>query len=172
VEPDLPMNKLGSQPVLLGGLIIGVLSALPVISIANCCCLWIAGGGAVAAYLAQQQSADPFSVGDGALTGALAGLVGAGVWLLVWTPIHLILTPLQAKLFSEMMSQVGDIPQPMRMWAEGMRFGAFTLIQVTIGFLVMLVIGTLFAAIGGMLGIAIFGRRQPPAQTHQPPAQG
>ncbi len=55
------------------------------------------------------------------------------------------------------------------MWAEGMRFGTFTLIQVTIGFLVMLVIGTIFSAIGGMLGIAIFGRRQPPA-TAQPPA--
>ncbi len=92
------MNKIRTQPVLLGGLVIGVLSALPVISIANCCCLWIAGGGAVAAYLGQQQAADRFSVGDGALYGALAGLVGACVWLLVWTPIHLILSPLQARI--------------------------------------------------------------------------
>ena len=36
------------QPALLGGLFIGVLSSLPVVSTANiCCCLWvIVGGGA------------------------------------------------------------------------------------------------------------------------------
>ena len=33
------------QPVLFGGLFMGVLSALPIISIGNCCCLWIMGGG-------------------------------------------------------------------------------------------------------------------------------
>ena len=33
------------QPALYGGLFIGVLSALPVVNIGNCCCLWFAGGG-------------------------------------------------------------------------------------------------------------------------------
>ena len=32
------------QPVLLGGLFLGVLSALPIISAGNCCCLWTLGG--------------------------------------------------------------------------------------------------------------------------------
>ena len=35
------------QPALLGGVVIGTLSALPVISMGNClCCLWVILGGA------------------------------------------------------------------------------------------------------------------------------
>ena len=34
------------QPALLGGLLIGVLSALPFVSVLNgCCCLWVILGG-------------------------------------------------------------------------------------------------------------------------------
>ena len=29
------------QPALFGGLFIGVLSALPLVSVGNCCCLWV-----------------------------------------------------------------------------------------------------------------------------------
>jgi hypothetical protein len=166
------MNKLRLQPVLLGGLVIGVLSALPIISIANCCCLWIVGGGAIAAYLSQQQSPTTLSVGDGALAGLLAGLVGAGVWLVVSTPIHLIMYPLQQRMFSQMLGQGADIPEPMRMWADTFRSGTFTIIQTAIGFFVMLVVGTIFSGIGGALGIAIFGhRQQPPAATPDAPPQ-
>jgi len=47
------------MPALLGGLFIGVLSALPVVQICNCCCLWIIGGGLLAAYLQQQNQPVP-----------------------------------------------------------------------------------------------------------------
>ena len=37
---SMPASKL--QPALLGGLFIGVLSALPIISAGNCfCCMWV-----------------------------------------------------------------------------------------------------------------------------------
>ena len=68
---------------LLGGLFIGVLSALPVVSVGNCCCLWIVGGGVLAAYLDQQNEPRPITAGRGALTGLLAGVIGAFVWLIV-----------------------------------------------------------------------------------------
>ena len=58
-----------TQAALLGGLFIGVLSALPIINLANCCCLWIVGGGAIAAYLAQQQHPGPFGLTAGARVG-------------------------------------------------------------------------------------------------------
>ena len=46
----MPSSKL--QPALYGGLLLGVLSALPIISLGNCaCCLWVLAGGAMAAYL-------------------------------------------------------------------------------------------------------------------------
>ena len=41
-----------AQPALVGGLVMGVLTALPIISAGNlCCCLWVLSGGAVAAYM-------------------------------------------------------------------------------------------------------------------------
>ncbi len=66
-----------AQPILLGGLFIGVLSALPIVSVANCCCLWIIGGGVLTAYLLQQSQPRPIQPLDGALGGFLAGVLGA-----------------------------------------------------------------------------------------------
>ena len=52
------------QPALIGGLVMGVLSALPLVSAGNiCCCLWVVTGGLVAAYLLQQNQAMPISRG-------------------------------------------------------------------------------------------------------------
>jgi len=49
------------QPALYGGLLIGVLSALPFVSAGNCCCcLWVVAGGMLAVYLRQQNS--PFAI--------------------------------------------------------------------------------------------------------------
>ena len=67
-----------AQPALIGGVVMGVLSALPIITAGNvCCCLWVVSGGVVAAYLLQQNQTTPITPGDGALVGLLAGLVGA-----------------------------------------------------------------------------------------------
>ena len=78
------------QPALLGGVVIGVLSALPVINLANCCCGWILFGGGLAAYLMQQGRATPISAGDGALVGLMAGAIGAVVWTLVAIPLSVV----------------------------------------------------------------------------------
>ena len=44
------MNSNLVQPALYGGLVMGVLSALPLISAGNfCCCMWVISGGLVAA---------------------------------------------------------------------------------------------------------------------------
>ena len=61
-----------------------MLSALPVINLANCCCAWILFGGALAAYLMQQNHPEPITIGDGAIVGLLAGVVGAFVWLMLF----------------------------------------------------------------------------------------
>ena len=58
------------QPALIGGVVNGVLSGLPVINIGNiCCCLWVIVGGAVAAYMLQQKREVPINAGDGAAVG-------------------------------------------------------------------------------------------------------
>ena len=89
------------QPAILGGVFIGVLSALPIISAGNfCCCLWVLSGGALAAYLLQQNQSSPVDAGDGAIVGLLAGLIGAVVHTLLSIPIVLFFGPMQAQFMS------------------------------------------------------------------------
>ena len=73
-----------------------MLSALPFITSVNvCCCLWVVSGGLVAAYLLQEREPNPIQVGDGALVGLLAGLIGAFVNVVLSIPITLLLAPMQ-----------------------------------------------------------------------------
>ena len=71
-------NKL--RPALIGGVALGLLSAIPIVSAANiCCCAWVLAGGALAAYLYIKESPTPVSIGDGALLGLFAGGFGVVV---------------------------------------------------------------------------------------------
>jgi hypothetical protein len=75
------------QPGIVGGLVAGVLSVLPIVQLGNvCCCLWVVSGGVVAAYLLQQNQALPIASGDGAIVGLLAGVVAAFVITLLSIP--------------------------------------------------------------------------------------
>ena len=90
---DMTASK--TQPALLGGIFIGVLSALPVVNLGNCCCcLWVVAGGALAVYLLQQNDPAPISTGDALHVGLLAGVVGAVVGSLVSIPMNLLTAPL------------------------------------------------------------------------------
>src|SRR4051794_36719437 len=93
-----------TQPAIFGGLVMGVLSALPIVSAGNlCCCLWIVSGGVVAAYLLQQNQPAPITQGDGALVGLLAGLAGAFVYLVLSIPITLLVAPMQRQVLARLM---------------------------------------------------------------------
>src|SRR6185295_3654118 len=83
-------NKL--KPALLGGLIVGIFSAIhsliPIISL--CCCIWSIIGGVLAAFLYIKSSPTPVQMGDGAMVGALAGVVGGIIYVVIYLPIALI----------------------------------------------------------------------------------
>ena len=75
----------------------GVLSALPLVAAGNlCCCLWVVSGGAIAAYLLQQNQSTPITPGDGALAGLFAGLVGAAIYLVLSIPISFLMAPMNS----------------------------------------------------------------------------
>jgi hypothetical protein len=154
-----------TQAVLLGGLFIGVLSALPIVNLANCCCLWIVGGGAIAAYLAQQQHPGPFGLMDGARVGFRAGIFGAVIWLFASTVVDLMVAPLQQSAADFMLRSATDIPPDVRAWLENIGNSASLPARMIIGFFFQLFIAAPFAALGGLLGAAMFGRREPPPIT-------
>jgi hypothetical protein len=151
------------QPALLGGLTIGVLSALPIVNIVNlCCCAWIITGGGIAAYLLQQQRPAPITAGDGALVGLMAGAVGAVVWLLLEIPLSFALAPFQQSLIDSALQNSADLPPGLQIWMEKLRSGAARGAGMVMGFLVMLFIGSIFAMVGGIIGSLVFRKSAPP----------
>jgi hypothetical protein len=161
----MPASKL--QPALLGGLFIGVLSALPIISIGNClCCMWVVGGGVLAAYLLQQNQATPISSSDGAVTGVLAGLFGALVSLVISIPVGLLFGGIQADMMQRILSSAGDVPPELRPMIEQMQQNAgFTIIGALFSFVFMVIVGVIFGALGGLLGALFFKKDGPPPPT-------
>ena len=147
------------QPALIGGLVAGVLSALPLISILNaCCCLWVVSGGLVAAYLLQERDPNPIQVGDGALVGLMAGVVGAFVNFVLSIPVTLLLAPIQ-RAWMERVIESGNLPPELR---EMMTSGMGSALGIVLGFFLALFAGIVFSTLGGVLGAVIF-RKKPAA---------
>jgi hypothetical protein len=151
------------RPAALGGLFIGVLSALPLVSTGNCCCcLWIVSGGAIAAYLQVQQQNRSLTGGEGAAVGALAGVIGAIVWLPIVILVAIVLGPIQEAVVEMILRDVRDLPPEVREALErmGQPEGAAAYVFL---FFFQLFIGSIFASIGGVLGAMYFKKEVPPA---------
>ena len=151
-----------TQPALLGGVAIGVLSALPFINFANCCCAWILFGGALAAYLMQQNHPEPIQVGDGAVVGLLAGTIGAFVWLIASIPINLMMAPFQSQMAQRALENARDVAPELRGLFETFGTGPAIGLGMVFGFFIMLIVSTSFGMIGGLFGALMFRKNQPP----------
>ena len=156
------------QPVLFGGLFMGVLSALPIISVANCCCLWVIGGGMVTTYLIQHGRSEPIQLGEGALGGFLAGITGAVVYVVLAVPIQLATSPLRRDMVDGLLDSAADVPPEVREMLEtiGSTGGVGALV---FGFVFMLAVGMVFSTLGGLLGAVIFRPSPPAAPLPSPP---
>lgn len=150
------------QPALLGGVTIGVLSALPVINLANCCCAWILFGGALSAYLMQQNHPEPIQIGDGAIVGLLAGLIGAVVWLVVSIPISTMLAPFHSAMADRAMRDASEMAPELRALFENMSGRPAIGLGLVFGFFIMLCVSTVFGMVGGLFGALMFRKTQPP----------
>ena len=148
------------QPALLGGAFIGVMSALPIVNIGNCCCcLWVLAGGALAVYLRKQNSPVPITAAEGALVGLLAGAVGGVLGTVLNIPIQMLIGPMQAEWVSRIMAGNQDMPPEAReVMDRMMEGGAFR----AAGALINIIMSTIFGMLGGLLGVAIFNRTTPP----------
>jgi hypothetical protein len=157
------------QAAIVGGLVMGVLSALPIITVGNaCCCMWVVSGGLVAAYVFQQNHPVPMTAADGALAGLLAGLAGAAIYFVLSIPMDIIMGPMERAMVQRFVDMSGNMPPEMRDMFE--RYGSGTtsagfalfLIRRIIGFVFMLFIGAIFSTLGGLLGSVIFVKKLPP----------
>lgn len=155
------------QPALLGGVFIGVMSALPIVNAGNCCCcLWVLAGGALAVYLRKQNSTIPITAAEGALVGMLAGVTGGVIGSVLNIPIQMMMGPLQAEWLGRIAAGNEDMPPEVREMIDRMAAGGALGAAGIFMSLVNIVMSTIFGMLGGLLGVAIFNRNAPP----QPPA--
>lgn len=144
-------NKL--KPALLGGLVVGLLSAIPFIN--YCCCIWSIGGGALAAYLYIKSSPLPVRTGDGAIVGGLAGVVGGIIYLVIGLPIAILFG--MAAMTEQLARSGVELP-----------FSGVLLMIVSgiVGAIFLVVLATL----GGIIGVAIFEKRKGSGIAPPPPS--
>lgn len=146
------MQKL--KPALIGGLIVGLLSAIPFVN--YCCCIWGIGGGVVAGLLYIKGSPTRVPVGDGAIVGALTGLVGAIIYLAIALPIAFIFG---AAAVEDALRNAGahiPISGPLLMVVGSLVVGLCLLI---------------LSVVGGLLAVPIFEKRKD-ATPPSPPSYG
>ena len=146
-----------SQAVVLGGLFIGVLSALPIVNLGNCCCLWILSGGLITVYLARQDDPLPLSLAAGAGLGFRAGIFGTVVWLFASTVVDLMVMPLQQGAADMMLRSATDMPPDVRSWLQNAGGSAPLSARMILGFFFQLFIAAPCASLGGLFGAALFG---------------
>jgi hypothetical protein len=131
------------KPAILGGLIVGVLSAIPFIN--YCCCIWSIGGGALAAFLYIKSSPTPVGTGDGAIVGGLAGVFGGIIYLVIGLPIVILF---------------GMASMQEQLSRSGVRLPFSGVLLMIIAGIVGAVILALLATLGGVIGVAIFEKRK------------
>ena len=155
------MNSTGTgylAPALMGGLLIGVLSALPIVSAGNlCCCLWVVSGGLLSAYLLQQNRADPITASDGALVGLLAGACGAVIQLLLSIPISLLIGPIERDMLDRLREMSGSMSPALGNVGGTGVLGV--LVLSVLAFFFTLIVGSIVSAVAGVVGAALFAKQ-------------
>ena len=157
------------KPAIIGGVILGVLSAIPAVN--TCCCIWALVGGLVAANFYIKASPNPVTPADGAIVGAIAGVVGAVLIIVIGIPLQLIFGAAMAGMMGGYIQSVdpSQAAQVQEAMAAGLGFG-----RAILNALIYSVCAIIFSAVGGLLGVAIFEKRKggPGVPPPPPPAAG
>lgn len=155
------------QPALIGGLIAGLLSVLPVAQAGNaCCCLWAWVGGAVAAKMYIDRAPQRVTWEDALKVAAVAGLLAAIIRVFLGTPMDLAFMPAQLNFMEEFAGKMAE-PQRQRLLEvlgelRGLSSGQLLLrylLPISLFWAAVLFVITL---LGSLLGVALFEKRKEP----------
>jgi hypothetical protein len=158
------------KPAVIGGVVLGILSAIPFVNFVNvCCCLWAILGGMLAAHLYVKNSTKPATAGDGAIVGAIAGAIGAVISLVVGIPLSIVSGSAMRGLLIGMMERAN--PEQAEMVRRQMEAGE-SIAGAIVNGLIVAVLLFLFAVIGGLIGVALFEKRKGGSAPPPPPHSG
>jgi hypothetical protein len=163
------------RPAIIGGIVMGLLSGLPYVSLGNiACCLWVVLGGALATYLYIKQSPTPVDMGEGALLGFLAGVFGMVVKLIVGVPIAIMMGyPVEHTIIKLIERMNPEQAERYRQGIEEMMtrsfFEQFFASIFSLGTLLAFIITVVFALVGGLVAVPLFEKRKVDAGPPPPP---
>ena len=165
------MDKNVLTAAAIGGLLVGILSALPLFSLGNVCCLlWAWLGSFLAIRLFARATGKPCSAKKALAIGALTGVVGGIVWPITFLGVNMVgassfaqqfqitakqmdfdailknVSPKQAEYVKQQIKDFAALPVRSALFQ-------FTKLFAPLMFLMMLVIST-FA---GLVGALLFG---------------
>ena len=156
------------QPALLGGLFIGIMSALPGVNIGNCCCcLWVLSGGMLSTYLLQGRQDTPVETSEVMVQGLIAGAVGGVLSGIISVALQPLIGPWQQQIAAQMMERLQTAlpPENRTQFEEAMRQQGSASTRVEILRSLMFVpISAAFATAGAALGLAFFRKKTPKVQ--------
>ena len=175
------------KPALISGVILGIVSAFPVISAVNCfCCAWVIGAGVLAAHLYVKSSPLPVTLGSGAVLGMVTGIVGAIVDTLFSIPLFLLMRGSGTGIFEQFQQALDKMPDVNPAVRERLQSiltgGSGTgILLIILGVAFYTLIFGLAGMLGGALGVALFEKRkvgqpinpaisvEPPPPPYEPP---
>jgi hypothetical protein len=151
------------RPALIAGAVAGVLSGLPFIGTANClCCLWIIGGAAMAAKLLAGRTPVLLRAGDGAIVGALTGIVAAVVDSIITIPLRSFNLELARRVLEKASQMGGEMPSGLDQIFNSS--GTLSPGWFLLGLFVSAALFTIVGTLGGIIGVSLFGKKGlPPA---------
>jgi hypothetical protein len=147
------------KPALIGGVVLGILSVIPFVSAVNiCCCLWAIVGGALASYLYIKSSPAPVSAGDGAMLGALAGVIGGAIYLILGIPIAMAMGPTMRNMVLSLIENID--PRQANLMRQQFEAAGSSIVPIIINTLIGAALLFVFSIVGGLIAIPIFEKRK------------
>lgn len=144
-------------PALIGGVVAGVLSGIPIV---NClCCLWIIGGGILAAYFLTKESSITLTAGDGAIVGIFTGIIAAVVEAFMEIPFRAINERLVQGMMDRFSQYYDEMPSGWESWLQDRGFDD-SVVWTILGLVISAVIFSALGALGGIIGISLFGKKK------------
>lgn len=166
-------NKL--QPALVGGAIIGLISAVPFLNLINCiCCAGVILGGFLAVMFYKNNITPgmaPLSSNDALAVGALAGLFGAVIGTILDGFILVAFGNVFGEWLYDFIVQVlesaeTEVPEELYdQLRQSLVEQAFGVSWLFMSLIVGGIVDTLFGLLGGLIGYSVFKPKGPPTAT-------
>jgi hypothetical protein len=159
-ENDMEERPDKLRPALIGGALIGIISAIPVLSLVNCfCCAGVIIGGILAVHLYHKNLGGlELTSSDGATLGLMAGASGA----LISTVLAAMMSGGVKHQIDKILEYSSEMPPEVEDALIRIQEMGGDLFFTIAGLVFSLIIFSIFGIIGGLIAVSILKKKQLP----------